>query len=69
MSWVHKCLKQNKNMRHFNGPVEHGQNLPPNLAEWVVLPGGYFIHASWFHSTLRLFEFYYGTTITAKRPI
>ena len=35
MSWVHKCLKQNKNMRHFNGPVEHGQNLPPNLAEWA----------------------------------
>ena len=30
-----KCLKQNKNMRHFQGLVEHSQNLPPNMAEWA----------------------------------
>ena len=30
-----KGPKQNKNMRHFQGLVEHGQNLPQNPAEWA----------------------------------
>ena len=32
---IQKCLKQIKNMRHFQGPVEHGQNLLQNLAKWT----------------------------------
>ena len=38
MSWpmgTQKCLKQNKNMSDFKGPVEHGQNLLQNLAKWT----------------------------------